>query len=85
MAARRGKKRALIAVGHTALIIAYTLLTRQQPYQDLGAVYFDQREQQRVERRLGAAIGAVRIRGLFAAEGLGQLTPLFSAEYPLVL
>lgn len=52
LAARRGKKRALIAVGHTVLIIAYTLLTRQQPYQDLGAVYFDRREQQRVERRL---------------------------------
>src|SRR5256712_1964154 len=52
IAARRGKKRALIAVGHTVLTIVYTLLTRQQPYQDLGAVYFDQREQQRVERRL---------------------------------
>jgi transposase len=52
IAARRGKKRALIAVGHTVLIIVYTLLTRQQPYQDLGAAYFDQREQHRVERRL---------------------------------
>jgi transposase len=52
LAARRGKKRALIAVGHTVLVIAYTLLTRQQPYQDPGAVYFDQREQHRVERRL---------------------------------
>ena len=52
MAARRGKKRALIAVGHTVLTIVYTLLTRQQPYQDLGAAYFDQRERQRVERRL---------------------------------
>ena len=51
LAARRGKKRALIAVGHTVLIIAYTLLTRRQPYQDLGAVYFDQRGQPRVERR----------------------------------
>jgi transposase len=52
IAARRGKKRALIAVGHTILTIVYTLLTRQQPYQDLGAAYFDQREQHRVERRL---------------------------------
>jgi transposase len=52
IAARRGKKRALIAVGHTVFTIAYTLLTRQQPYQDLGAAYCDQREQQRVERRL---------------------------------
>jgi len=52
IAARRGKKRALIAVGHTVLTIVYTLLTRQQPYQDMGAAYFDQREQHRVERRL---------------------------------
>jgi transposase len=52
IAARRGKKRALIAVGHTVLTIVYTMLTRQQPYQDLGAAYFDQRERHRVEQRL---------------------------------
>jgi len=52
IAARRGKKRALMAVGHTVLTIVYTMLTRQQPYQELGAAYFDQRERQRVERRL---------------------------------
>jgi transposase len=52
LAARRGKKRARLAVGHTVLTIVYTLLTRQQPYEDLGAAYFDQREQHRVERRL---------------------------------
>ena len=32
--------------------IAYMILTRKQPYQDLGAAYFDQRERHRVERRL---------------------------------
>ena len=53
ISAHRGKKRALIAVGHTILTIVYTLLTRRQPYQDLGAAYFDQRERQRLERRLG--------------------------------
>jgi transposase len=52
IAARRGKKRALIALGHTILVIVYTLLTRKQPYQDLGAAYFDALEPQRVERRL---------------------------------
>ena len=52
IAARRGKKRALMALGHTILVIVYTLLTRKQPYQDLGAAYFDSLEQQRVERRL---------------------------------
>ena len=52
IAARGGKKRVLIAVGHTVLTIVYTLLTRQQSYQDLGAAYFDQREQHQVERQL---------------------------------
>jgi hypothetical protein len=28
------------------------IITRRQPYQDLGATYFDTREQHRVERRL---------------------------------
>jgi transposase len=52
IAARRGQKRALIALGHTIFVIVYTLLTRKQPYQDRGAAYFDSLEQQRVERRL---------------------------------
>jgi hypothetical protein len=30
----------------------YTLLTRKEPYQDLGATYFDTLDQHRVERRL---------------------------------
>ena len=52
LVARRGKKRALVALGHTILIIAYHVLTRRQPYQDLGANYFDERNQQVVQRRL---------------------------------
>ncbi len=52
IAARRGKKRALMALGHTMLVLVSTLLTRKQPYQDLGAAYCDSLEQQRVERRL---------------------------------
>ena len=52
IAARRGKKRALIALGHTVLVIAYQLLTRKQPYHDLGVAYFDKLEQSRVQRRL---------------------------------
>jgi transposase len=52
MAARRGKKRALIALGHTILILVYSLLTRKPPYQDLGSAYFDKLEQHRVQQRL---------------------------------
>jgi transposase len=34
LAARRGKKRAAVAVGHSILLIAYQLLTRREPYDD---------------------------------------------------
>lgn len=43
LAARRGKKRAIIAVAHSLLISFYHMLSNRQPYQDLGADYFDQR------------------------------------------
>jgi len=52
IAARRGKKRALVALGHTILVMVYHILTRRQPYHELGVAYFDQLERQRVEQRL---------------------------------
>lgn len=52
LAARRGKKRAAIAVAHSILTIAYHLLSRQTEYQDLGANYFDERKEQTVVQRL---------------------------------
>ena len=51
LAARRGRKRAAVAVGHTILVIAYALLRRPGPYRDLGPTYFDERDRQAVERR----------------------------------
>lgn len=52
VASRRGKKRALVAVAHSILVIAYYVLTRQEPYRELGATYFDQRDRDGVSRRL---------------------------------
>lgn len=52
IASRRGKKRALIALGHTILVIIYHILTRREPYRELGATYFDELDRQRVEQRL---------------------------------
>lgn len=37
LAARRGKQKAAIAVGHSLLVTGYHLITRQQTYQDLEA------------------------------------------------
>jgi len=43
LAARRGAKRAIVAVAHTILLIAYHLLKDCTSYIDLGANYFDER------------------------------------------
>jgi transposase len=51
LAARRGKKRAIVAVGHSILVTCYYLLTRGGTYEDLGETHFDQRERQAVVRR----------------------------------
>jgi hypothetical protein len=34
LAARRGKKRAAVAVGHSTLLVAYHVLTDHQPYDE---------------------------------------------------
>ena len=52
LAARRGRKKALVAVGHTILVIFYCLLTRPTLYHDLGPHYFDERDRRTFERRL---------------------------------
>jgi transposase len=49
---RRGKKKAIVAVGHSILVIAYHVLSRHEPYQELGANYFDERQRSTTERRL---------------------------------
>jgi len=43
IAARRGKKRAIVAVAHSILVIIYHMLRDHRPYQDLGDNYFDER------------------------------------------
>jgi transposase len=52
LAARRGKKRAAVAVGHTILVIAYHLLGDGGVYEDLGPNYFDEQKEQQVVSRL---------------------------------
>ncbi len=47
----RGHKKAIVAVAHAILEIAYHLLARGTTYQELGAAYFDRRDQERAARR----------------------------------
>jgi hypothetical protein len=52
LAARKGKKRAIVAVAHTILVIVFHMLKDQQPYSDLGADYFDHRNTDQLKRSL---------------------------------
>ena len=60
LAARRGKKRALVAVAHAILLIIWHLLTSHRPYRDLGPEYFDRRAPEDLEQRL---VRKLRSRG----------------------
>jgi len=52
LAGRRGKKKAIVAVAHSILVIAYHLLREQSQYKDLGGNYFDERDKEVISHRL---------------------------------
>jgi transposase len=52
LAARRGKKVAIVALEHTLLVIGYHLILRKEPYQELGGDYFDKRRPEATAKRL---------------------------------
>ena len=51
VARRRGHAKAVIAVAHTILVIAHHLISRKTTYQDLGADFFERRDQTAIQRR----------------------------------
>src|SRR5258708_5239904 len=66
LASRRGKKRALIAVGHSMLVIVYHMLKAGTTYADLRGDFFDHLEPKRLTHyyitrleRLGYKIDAI--------------------------
>lgn len=52
LAGRRGRKKALVAVAHSILVIAYQLIKKKETYHELGGNYFDQRNPKATEKRL---------------------------------
>jgi transposase len=52
LTARRGKKKAALAVAHSILVIAYHLIQRNEPYRELGGNYFDQKDPEATAKRL---------------------------------
>jgi hypothetical protein len=52
LAARRGKKRALVTLGHTLLVITDHLLKDGTTYRELGGDFLDRLEPDRLTRQL---------------------------------
>jgi transposase len=68
--AARGKKRALVAIAHTILVLVYRSLSTGQAYEERGAVEVNQQKRQRLIRhhvrrlgRLGIAVSSLRLAG----------------------
>jgi len=52
IAARRGKKRAGMAVAHSILVIIYHLLREGVPYEEKGDTFFEEQDREFIEKRL---------------------------------
>jgi transposase len=48
----KGQKRALVALGHSILVIAYHMMKRRADYEELGGDYFDRQSTEHLQRRL---------------------------------
>lgn len=52
MVKRMGKKKALVAVAHSILVIIYHVLKERTAYKDLGGEYFERRDVEKQRKRL---------------------------------
>jgi transposase len=52
VAARRGRKRAIVAVARAILVVLYHVLLHQEPYHELGEGYLDERKREETARHL---------------------------------
>jgi transposase len=62
IARRRGKKKAVVAVAHSILVLAYHRLKDGTTYRDLGHDYFDKRDTAHLQQRLIARLESLGLR-----------------------
>ena len=70
LAARRGRKRALVAVGHTLLGIVYAVLSKQSVYRELGADYLDRQDKEKLTARLLRRLEKLGVKVTVEAEAV---------------
>jgi len=69
LAAKRGRKRAIIAVAHSILVIAYCLQKKQCDYHELGSDYFDRLNAEGLKRYLVRRLEALGHKVTIEAAG----------------
>src|SRR5439155_2030769 len=77
--ARRGAKRAVVAIAHKILVAAYHMLSQQVSYNDLGDLYLDKLNKQHLTRNLVRRLERIGWRVTLeqaAAEALESSGPL---------
>jgi transposase len=52
LAVRRGSHKAIMALGHTLIVILFHIINKQEDYHELGSTFFDERDRSQVQRRL---------------------------------
>jgi transposase len=60
---RLGKKKALVALGHTLLRIIYHILIHRRPYMELGSDYLDRFRSESQQRRQAQMIKQLEASG----------------------
>jgi len=79
LAARRGKKRAKVAVGRSILETAFHMIQRKTAYKDLGSDYFDRRNPEKLAQRLAERI--VRLGYKVSFEPTGKAAAGYKLSY----
>jgi transposase len=80
IAARRGHKKAIVALAHALLVIIYHVIARRQPYHELGEDYFQRLDPQARARRLVHQLGRLG----FEVHLLAQHISASPAEAPVL-
>ena len=57
-----GRKKALVAVAHSLLVIVYHVLDRRADYRELGGDYFDRQQHQTQQQRLIRRLERMELR-----------------------
>ena len=58
---RKGWGKAIVALGHKMLVIAYEIMKTRTPYYELGAGYYDQLNPEKTIQKLVQRLGKLRV------------------------